>query len=427
MTDMLHRVDTRSAIGELIAALCPQGVQFTALEDIADTVSGLNGKSKIDFSGGSARYVSYKNAFANLAVDQEAQDFVQLATGERQNQLREGDIVFTGSSESLDEVGMSSVVLIEPEEPLYLNSFCFAVRLRRPEILDPRFSMYLFRSTPVRRQICASASGVTRINVSKRRFMKTRVPLPPLRVQHEIVRILDSFTKLEAELELELDARQRQRLALARTLPNAPYSLAPGPNTSDLVRLGDVATQYVSPLRVQPDIAYTNLGVKWYGEGAFAREPKPGSVIKGKTLYKVKPQQFIYNRMFVTEGSFAVVTPELANGVVSNEFPVYDLDTSRVLPEWLLLYFKDAFTLKRIEGEVTGTERGSTKSRRRWKEDQFESFEIELPSIPAQQEVLKVIGTASALEAALNDELTLRRRQYEYYRDRLLEFVEVTS
>ncbi|GAA5202023.1 hypothetical protein GCM10023322_83080 [Rugosimonospora acidiphila] len=256
-------------------------------------------------------------------------------------------------------------------------------------------------------------------------LMEFSIPVPPVEVQREIVRILDGFVALEAEIENELEARRRQRLAFARTLPGAPYTRALGSDATKLVRLGEVATQYVEPLRVLPDATYTNLGVKWYGEGAFARESKPGSAIKGTTLYRVKPQQFIYNRMFVTEGSFALVTPELADGVVSNEFPVYDLDTSRVLPEWLLLYFKDEFTLKRIEGEVTGTERGSTKSRRRWKEEQLEAFQIELPSIPAQRELLRVIGTLAALESALRDELAARRKQSSYYRDRLLMFEEL--
>ncbi|TDD66359.1 hypothetical protein E1262_22410 [Jiangella aurantiaca] len=258
-------------------------------------------------------------------------------------------------------------------------------------------------------------------------LMNYSIPVPPVKVQREIVRILDAFAALDAGIEEELAVRKRQRLALARTLPHAPYASSSRSGDRQHVELGEVATHYVDPVRVESDGTYTNLGVKWYGEGAFAREPKLGRAIKGTTLYRVKPQQLIYNRMFVTEGSFAVVPAELADGVVSNEFPVYDLDTSRVLPEWLLLYFKDEYTLKRIEGEVTGTERGSTKSRRRWKEDQFEAFEIELPPITAQREFLHVIGTITALESALSDELAARRKQHEYHRDKLLTFKELAA
>ena len=259
------------------------------------------------------------------------------------------------------------------------------------------------------------------------RYSQFCIPVPPLEVQYEIVQILDHFIKLEAELVAELEARKRQRLAYTRTLPEAPYIRALGFDVAEHVRLGDVATQYVEPLRVQSGETYKNLGVKWYGEGAFARASKLGSAIKGTTLYRVKPGQFIYNRMFVTEGSFAVVTPELADGVVSNEFPVYELDSSRVLPEWLLLYFQDEYTLRRIAAEVTGVERGSTKSRRRWKEEQFEAFQVELPAVPAQRELLRVVGTLATLESALRDELVARRRQYECYRGRLLTFKELVA
>lgn len=65
----------------------------------------------------------------------------------------------------------------------------------------PDFSKYLFRSRFLRHQIGKTASGVTRFNVSKKLMEKVSIPIPPLPVQQEIVRILDSFTELEKELE----------------------------------------------------------------------------------------------------------------------------------------------------------------------------------------------------------------------------------
>ena len=113
-----------SHIDDLIKKHCPSGVEFVALADVADTVAGLSGKAKADFTDGNARYVSYKNIFANLAVNQNAPDFVKVGPTERQNKLCLGDVLFTGSSETADEVGMSSVVDVKPVEPLFLNSFC---------------------------------------------------------------------------------------------------------------------------------------------------------------------------------------------------------------------------------------------------------------------------------------------------------------
>ncbi len=190
------------------------------------------------------------------------------------------------------------------------------------------------------------------------------------------------------------------------------------PNGVERVKLGEVATQYVEPVRVEPNDTYVNIGVKWYGEGAFARESKLGNEIKAATLYRVKPGQFIYNRMFVTEGSFGLVTEDLKDGVVSNEFPVFDLDPARVIPDWLLLKFQVPSTVRSIAANATG----GTKSRRRWKENQFESYVVDLPPLLVQREIVRIIGTFSALNSALEAEWDARKRQLAHYRDALLSF-----
>ncbi len=407
-----------SSVDRLIKKYAPEGVAYRTLGDIARTIPGLSGKTKTDFSEGNARYVSYKNAFANPSVDLHAADFVKVAPTERQNELRLGDVVITGSSENSEDVGMSSVVVQEPSESLYLNSFCFAVRFDDPDLLLPDFSKHLFRGHFVRSQIRRSASGVTRINISKPRFLKTLLPVPPLDVQREIVRVLDSFADLEASLEAEIGQRRQLAEPLLRvrsgSLHNKPSSRAQ--------RVSTFARQYIQPVRVEQDSEYVNLGVKWYGEGVFARAAKPGSSIAAKTLYGVQAGQFIYNRMFVTEGSFGTVPSELANGVVSNEFPVFDIDQSIVLPEWLHLYFRDPFVVSQVARQAEG----GTKSRRRWKEEQFLDFEIELPDLEEQKRVVGLARAFDELNDQLRAELAARRKQYYYYRDKLLSFEEAS-
>jgi len=133
-------------IDDLIDELRPSGVAFKTLGDVGTIFGGLSGKSKADFSDGNARFVSYMNVFNNIAVDVAADDFVRVGTGERQQSLRRGDILFTGTSETPDEVAMSSVVTVEVDEPLYLNSFTIGYRLNDPSMLDSEFAKHLFRS-----------------------------------------------------------------------------------------------------------------------------------------------------------------------------------------------------------------------------------------------------------------------------------------
>ena len=125
-----------SQIEKLIQQHCPDGVRSFKLSELGVLYGGLTGKSKEDFKDGNSRFVSYMNVYSNLATNVEPSDFVTIDNGERQLRLTYGDVLFTGSSETPDECGMSSVLTIEPPEPLYLNSFCMAFRLNDVKIYD---------------------------------------------------------------------------------------------------------------------------------------------------------------------------------------------------------------------------------------------------------------------------------------------------
>lgn len=182
--------------------------------ELGTLYGGLAGKSKGDFTGGSARFVSYVNIFNNKSVDLLAESFVRVEPGEKQRSIETGDILFTGSSETADEVGMTSVVTGEVSEPIYLNSFSMGLRLRDPAVLIPEFSKHLFRSEAMRRQIIRSASGVTRFNLSRARLAKVVVPVPAQSEQRRIADVLDKFDALANDfsvgLPAEISARRQQ-------------------------------------------------------------------------------------------------------------------------------------------------------------------------------------------------------------------------
>lgn len=195
-------------IEKLIADLCPDGVEWKKLGEIGFLYNGLTGKNKNDFTNGNAKYVTYMNVYSNIEIDTNIENYVKINENEQQNRIEYGDVLFTGSSETPDECGISSVLTKHIDEPLYLNSFCFGFRLFDKSIFLPGFLKYLFRSEELRKQIGKTANGVTRFNVSKKLF--AQIPLPPLPIQEEIVKILDTFTELKAELEAELEARRKQ-------------------------------------------------------------------------------------------------------------------------------------------------------------------------------------------------------------------------
>ncbi|WP_028245167.1 restriction endonuclease subunit S [Pseudoclavibacter soli] len=190
------------------------GVRWIPMGEFGTVFGGLTGKSKADFTDGNARFIAYTNVFNNIAVDLHRDDRVRVDRGEKQRALARGDILFTGSSETVGEVAMSSVVTSEPEEPTYLNSFSIGFRPTDAALLDPEFSKHLFRSSELRKQLVATASGVTRFNVSKSRLAKVLVPIPARDRQRDIAAALDKFDALVNDLSVglpaELNARRKQ-------------------------------------------------------------------------------------------------------------------------------------------------------------------------------------------------------------------------
>ena len=190
------------------------GIQRRCLGEIGSFFGGISGKSKNDFINGNSKFITYKNVFSNLSTNLEIKDTVNINNGEQQRTLQIGDIIFTGSSEIIEECGMSSVITEQVKENLYLNSFCFFLRLNDLETLLPDFSKYLFRSKYVRKQIVKTASGVTRFNVSKVLMEKVEIIVPPIKVQEQIVSILDKFDALVNDiskgLPKEIELRQKQ-------------------------------------------------------------------------------------------------------------------------------------------------------------------------------------------------------------------------
>jgi len=143
------------------------------LREIGNTYTGLSGKTKDDFGHGDGRFVTYMNVFSNPISLPEMVEEVEF--DESQNTVRYGDVLFTTSSETPEEVGMSSVWL-ENTENTYLNSFCFGFRPVKK--VNPYYLAYLLRSSGMRRKISFLAQGISRYNISKTKMMELEISIP---------------------------------------------------------------------------------------------------------------------------------------------------------------------------------------------------------------------------------------------------------
>ena len=143
--------------------------------------NGLSGKCKSDFGHGLGRYVTYMNVFSNPIADSIQCDAIEIDGG--QNEVKDGDVFFTTSSETPEEVGMSSVWIGEGKNT-YLNSFCFGYR-PKPGMAS-EFLAYMFRANGFRGAISFLAQGISRYNISKTKVMDIEISLPDVQEQRKI-------------------------------------------------------------------------------------------------------------------------------------------------------------------------------------------------------------------------------------------------
>lgn len=164
------------------------------LGNIGEAYSGLSGKNKDDFGHGEGRFVTYMNVFSNAISDPKMTERVEIDKG--QNEVKAGDVFFTISSETPDEVGMSSV-WVNNTNNVYLNSFCFGFR---PSIKnDSYYLAYMLRSNDFRWKVSFLAQGISRYNISKNKVMDISVSIPCLHEQQKIGNYFHQLDELVAQ------------------------------------------------------------------------------------------------------------------------------------------------------------------------------------------------------------------------------------
>lgn len=168
--------------------------------DCGSAYSGLSGKTKEDFGHGAAKFVPYTNVFDNPITDSNRLESIEKDS--KQNEVRYGDALFTVSSETPEEVGMSSVWLSDQTD-VYLNSFCFGYR--QDGSFDSRYLACMLRSQGVRSNLTLLAQGISRFNISKNKVMELEVPYPELKEQAQLGSF---FGRLDSLITLHQRKRQ---------------------------------------------------------------------------------------------------------------------------------------------------------------------------------------------------------------------------
>ena len=187
------------------------GEVLTSFAELGTSYSGLSGKSAQDFGSGKS-FITYLNVYSNNVIKENDFQYVAIKDDEKQNVVKYGDVLFTLSSETPEEVGIGSVYL--GKEKVYLNSFCFGIHITNTEVAFPPYLSYYVSLTAFRKFIYPYAQGSTRFNLCKADFEKASIKLPTLENQKRIYSILGHIgRKIETERQmLDLYNTQKQHL-----------------------------------------------------------------------------------------------------------------------------------------------------------------------------------------------------------------------
>lgn len=385
------------------------------LKDIGTFYSGLSGKSKKDFSDGNALLATYRNIFNNPVLNLDIKDTVVIGNGEKQNEVMYGDILFTGSSETPEEAGMSSVVMSEPKEKIYLNSFCFGFRLNNIIEILPSYMEHLLRSEPVRKAISKTAFGVTRFNINKNFLSEIEIPLPPLTIQREIVSVLDSFTTLIDKMKQEVELRKKQMEYYREKL------LLFDEQESGFVKIKDLfdTKNGYTPSTKNPDY-WTDKGIPWVKmedireNGTVLSDSAKHitmSAVKGSKLFNANS---IILATSATIGVHALVTvPHLSNQRFTNIYPKKEYQKKIDMKYAYYYFFKiDRWCKEHVTlGKFAGVNMSD-----------FYDYVFPIPSISTQRSIVSTLDSFEQYISKLERLITLREKQYAYYREKLLTF-----
>ena len=369
--------------------------------------TGLNPRNNFKLNTDDARnyYVTVRELRGTEIVYTEKTDRVNdegLKLINNRSQLKKDDILFSATG----TIGKTALITEEPKD-WNIKEGVYALTIDKTLVL-PKFFLRYIQSKHAIDWILQRAMGSTVVSIPMKELNKLPIPVPPLSVQSRIVEILDKFTSLEAELEAELELRKKQYAYYREQLLNFSYT---PPSEFNVVykKLGEVA-DYEQPT------AYLVKDTKY-------KEDYPTPVLTaGKT--------FILGYTNETEGIYeASKHPTIIFDDFTTALRWVDFDFKAKSSAMKMITSKDEnvcllkyiyYWLCTVPSEVVVGDH-----KRQWISN-YANKDFPLPPLSEQARIVEILDKFDALTNSITEglplEIKLRKQQYEYYREQLLDF-----
>lgn len=372
-------------IENLISRYCPDGVEYVDLGEVVVFTDGHSFSSGSFTESGEYQVVKITDIFGGL-VNRGKTFINELPEKLKNGQQLSGGEILVAMSGSTGKTGYNTLsnAVVNQRIAILRNQDCIENGYLKHLLVNGTFETYCFKN----------GTGPQN-NISKAQLLRYRIPLPPLPIQQEIVRILDTFTNLTAELTAELTARRKQ------------YEYY----RDELLTFGEDV-----PRMMLKDIAISVSSGKNKEKEQNGNYPVYGStgVIGRTNIAKYSKEQILVARV----GANA--------GFVHKASGTYDVSDNTIIIE-----MKDEYNIQYVYyilQKMNLRQYAKGGGQPLITAGELKKIEVPIPSINEQDRIVSILNKfteiGNSLDSGLPAEITARRHQYEYYRDKLLSFKE---
>ena len=411
-----------SKLQELIRELCPNGVEYKKLGEVGTFVRG-NGLQKKDFTETGVGCIHYGQIYTYYGLyATHTKSFVNDSLAQKLTKVKKGDVIIACTSENIEDV-CKSVAWLGDEDIVTGGHACVFSHNE-----NPKYIAYLFQTETFFQQKKKYARGAKVIDIKVSDLSKIEIPIPPLPVQEEIVRILDHFTNLAAELQAKLEAELQARKEQYEYYRNKLLTfdkIGEGAQSVTWMKMSEICLNITSggtPNTSQKEYYMGNIPwlrtqeVDWHD--ILDTDMKISEEGLKKSSAKMIPINCVIVAMYGATAAKVAINkiPLCTNQACCN----LEINPQKAYYRFVYQWLCKEYGNLRAKGEGSQHNINSKK---------IKNYLIPIPSLAEQERIAAILDRferlTTDLQIGLPAEIAAVQEQYEYYRNKLLSFPRI--